>query len=167
MTEMQHPDPAGKTDPTRSGERVHPLPARTDAALVFIGHIETPFKSRAQCPRQGRQDGPLCRLHLTPPYDEALKGLDAFETIEVLYWMHEARRDLLQQNPKHDGATLGTFALRSPLRPNPIATSLVRLIAIEGSIVTVAGLDCLDGTPLLDIKPDRCLYTPLAPAKHT
>lgn len=155
----------GISDETREGERVHPLPAHLDAGLVFIGRIETPFKSRAECPRQGRHDGPLCRIHLTQPYGEALKGLEAFETIEVLYWMHEARRDLLQQSPKRDAIAIGTFALRSPLRPNPVATSLVRLIGIDGPTVTVRGLDCLDGTPLLDLKPDRCLYTPLAAAK--
>lgn len=57
----------------------------------------------------------------------------------------------------------GTFALRSPVRPNPIGTLIVKLIGIEGATLLVRGLDCLDGTPLLDIKPDRCLLTPLAP----
>ena len=94
--------PSSVKDQTRSGERVFPLPDRTDASLVFIGHIETPFTARDECPRQGKQDGPVCRIILNPPYDAALKGLEDFETIEVLYWMHEARRDLLQQNPKHD-----------------------------------------------------------------
>ncbi|MEQ1696770.1 MAG: tRNA (N6-threonylcarbamoyladenosine(37)-N6)-methyltransferase TrmO [Hyphomicrobiaceae bacterium] len=154
--------PSSIRDQTRSGERVFPLPARPGANVVFIGHIETPFTTRDACPRQGSHDGPICRILLDPPYDEALKGLEDFDTIEVLYWMHEARRDLLQQNPRHDGATLGTFALRSPLRPNPIATSRVHLIGIEGNIVNVRGLDCLNGTPLVDLKPDRCKYTPLA-----
>ena len=157
--------PSSIKDKTRSGELVFPLPARPGASLVFIGHIETPFTTRDECPRQGKQDGPICSIVLDPPYDDALKGLEDFETIEVLYWMHEARRDLLQQNPKHDGGTKGTFALRSPLRPNPIATTLVRLIGIDGNIVSVRGLDCLNGTPLLDLKPDRCKYTPLAPGK--
>lgn len=152
-------------DALRDGELAVPLPDRTDARLVFIGRIETPFLTRADCPRQGDVDGPLCRLRVDGPFVAALQGLDAFDGIEVLYWMHEARRDLLQQSPKADGATRGTFALRSPVRPNPIATSLVRLIGIEGPVVTVRGLDCLDGTPLLDIKPDRCAYTPLARAK--
>ena len=56
----------------------------------------------------------------------------------------------------------GTFALRSPVRPNPLGTSMAELVGIEGAVVLVRGLDCLDGTPLLDLKPDRCLFTPLA-----
>ncbi len=159
------PEDCRGRDATRAGEVIAPLPSRTDASLVFIGRIETPFKTRADCPRQGRIDGPECRLVVTPPYDQALAGLEAFETIEVLYWMHEARRDLIVQNPKGDGITRGTFALRSPLRPNPIATSLVRLVRREGASLIVRGLDCLDCTPLLDLKPDRCAYSPLAPSK--
>jgi tRNA (adenine37-N6)-methyltransferase len=69
------------------------------------------------------------------------------------------------QSPKSNGETSGTFALRSPVRPNPIATSLVRLVGLEPGVAFVRGLDCLDGTPLLDLKPDRCAFTPLAPAK--
>ena len=57
------------------------------------------------------------------------------------------------------------FALRSPVSPNPIGTQLVRLLAVEGSILLVRGLDCLDGTPLIDLKPDRCAYTPVAPRR--
>lgn len=57
----------------------------------------------------------------------------------------------------------GTFSLRSPVRPNPLGTSIARLVGIEGNIVSVQGSDCLDGTPLLDIKPDRAAFTPIAP----
>ena len=67
--------------------------------------------------------------------------------------MHRARRDLVLQVPRHYGQQRGTFALRSPVRPNPIAASVVKLVAIEGPRLSVVGLDCLDGTPLLDIKP--------------
>ncbi len=81
----------------------------------------------------------------------------------MIYWLHRSRRDLLRQSPRDDGATRGTFALRSPLRPNPIGTSLVALVGREGSTLLVRGLDCLDGTPLVDLKPDRCAFTPLAP----
>ena len=68
--------------------------------------------------------------------------------------MHRARRDLVLQTP-FGKATTGTFALRSPVRPNPIASSVVELVAIEGTNLQVRGLDCLDGTPLLDLKPDH------------
>jgi tRNA (adenine37-N6)-methyltransferase len=141
------------------------LPDRTDARLVFIGRIRTPFLTRDQCPRQGREDGPVCRLEIDEPWRPAIVGLENYERIEVLYWLHQARRDLVTQSPKSDGRTTGTFALRSPVRPNPIATALVKLEGIEPGVLLVRGLDCLDGTPLLDIKPDRCSYSPPAPPK--
>jgi tRNA-Thr(GGU) m(6)t(6)A37 methyltransferase TsaA len=71
----------------------------------------------------------------------------------VLYWMDKARRDLVVQAPRHYAESRGTFALRSPVRPNPIAASVVRLIRLDGNTLDVTGLDCMDGTPLLDIKP--------------
>jgi tRNA (adenine37-N6)-methyltransferase len=138
-------------------------PAPLDAGLVFIGTIRTPWTSRLDCPRQGRQDGPICRIEVYEPWVAALDGIDQFERIEVLYWLHQSRRDLVSQSPADDGATRGTFSLRSPARPNPIGSSLVTLIARQGSFLSVKGLDCLDRTPLLDLKPDRCLFTPLAP----
>ena len=141
---------------------VEPPPA-TDAGLVFIGRIRTPWTSRMVTPRQGRQDGPLCRIEVFAPWVPALNGLDGFERIEVIYWLHLSRRDLVLQSPANDGTARGTFSLRSPARPNPIGTSIARLIGIEGATVLVRGLDCLDGTPLLDIKPDRTLFTPIAP----
>jgi tRNA (Thr-GGU) A37 N-methylase len=81
----------------------------------------------------------------------------------LLYWLHRSRRDLVLQSPRNDGETRGTFALRSPVRPNPIGTSIVDLVGIQGGTLLVRGLDCLDGTPLIDIKPDCNLFTPLAP----
>jgi tRNA-Thr(GGU) m(6)t(6)A37 methyltransferase TsaA len=67
--------------------------------------------------------------------------------------MDKARRDLALQVPRHYGEQRGTFALRSPARPNPIAMSVVRLLKVEGTRLSVQGLDCLDDTPLIDIKP--------------
>jgi tRNA (adenine37-N6)-methyltransferase len=138
-------------------------PASFDAGLVFIGTIRTPWTSRLDCPRQGRRDGPICRIEIYEPWVAALDGIDAYEQIEVLYWLHESRRDLVRQSPASDGATRGAFSLRSPVRHNPIGTSLVTLVARHGPILNVRGLDCIDGTPLIDLKPDRCQFTPLAP----
>jgi len=85
---------------------------------------------------------------------EGLTGLAGHKRIQVLYWMHQARRDLTLQTP-FGKETTGTFALRSPVRPNPIASSIVELVAIDDGNLRVRGLDCLDGTPLLDVKPER------------
>ena len=138
------------------------MPERSDARVVFIGRIRTPFTTRDECPRQGKADGPLCRIEIEAPWRAALKGLEGVTRIEVLYWLHEARRDLLQQSPKSNGETVGTFALRSPNRPNPIGTALAEIVSVEEGAVTVRGLDCLDGTPLVDLKPDRCAHSPSA-----
>jgi tRNA (Thr-GGU) A37 N-methylase len=70
--------------------------------------------------------------------------------------MHRARRDLVKQNPGHTGNVVGTFAVRSPVRPNPIASAVVALERVEGASLYVRGLDCLDGTPLVDLKPEVC-----------
>ena len=147
----------------RKGEAAVAPPDATDAGLVFIGRIRTPWTSRLETPRQGRRDGPLCRIELFEPWVAALAGIERYEHVEVLYWLHLSRRDLVLQSPADDGSVRGTFSLRSPVRPNPIGTSLARLVAVEGATVLVRGLDCLDGTPLLDLKPDRCAFTPLTP----
>ena len=152
-----------REDELRAAEKVVDWPDATDAGLIFIGRIRTPWTTRMDCPRQGRLDGPTCRIEVFEPWAEALKGVEDFARIEVLYWLHRSRRDLVLQSPRDDGVTRGTFALRSPVRPNPIGTSLVELVRIEGLTLHVRGLDCLGGTPLIDIKPDRCLFTPLAP----
>jgi tRNA (adenine37-N6)-methyltransferase len=147
----------------RDGEVAVTPPTPTDAGLVFIGRIQTPWTSRMEAPRQGRIDGPVCRIEVFEPWVQALHGLAQYKRIEVLYWLHMSRRDLVMQSPRNDGAVRGTFSLRSPARPNPIGTSIVELVGIDGPTVLVRGLDCLDGTPLLDLKPDRAGFTPLAP----
>jgi len=99
----------------RRNEVAVELLASFDAGLVFVGIIRTPWRSRLHCPRQGRRDGPICRIELDEPWVAALDGIDAYEQIEVLYWLHESRRDLVRQSPASDGATRGTFSLRSPV----------------------------------------------------
>lgn len=147
----------------RPGEVAVEMPPATDAGLVFIGTIRTPWTDRLLCPRQGRLDGPVCRIELREPWAGGLAGLEGYEKVEVLYWLDQSRRDILMQSPRSDGTLRGVFSLRSPVRPNPIGTSLAALVGIEGPVVLVRGLDCLDGTPLIDLKPDRCTFTPLAP----
>src|SRR5690606_37748675 len=113
----------------RAGEVAVEPPPPTDAGLVFIGRIRTPWTQRLVCPRQGREDGPTCRIEIHEPWVAALAGIEAYQRLEVLYWLHLSRRDLVRQSPRNDGATRGTFALRSPVRPNPIGTAIVRLLA--------------------------------------
>jgi tRNA-Thr(GGU) m(6)t(6)A37 methyltransferase TsaA len=149
----------------RPGELAVDLPERTDAEVYFIGRIRTPWTDRLECPRQGRPDGPTCRIEVFPPWDKGLDSIAEFERLEVLYWLHESRRDLAMQSPRSDDRARGVFSLRTPVRPNPIATSIVQLVKVEGPVLFVRGMDCLDGTPLIDLKPDRSLFKPLAPAQ--
>lgn len=158
MTDHSSPD-------LRDGEVATSADIAEDATVQFIGTIRTPFTTRDLCPRQGDLDGPECLLELLPQWEQALHGITKFEFLDVLYWLHQSRRDLVLQSPRGDGKTFGTFALRSPVRPNPIGLSRVKLIRQEGAVLIVKGLDCLDKTPLIDIKPSRCGYTVQAPPK--
>ena len=101
----------------REGEVAIELPFVEDAGLVFIGRIRTPWTSRMETPRQGRQDGPVCRLEIFEPFVPAIKGVDFYSNLEVLYWLDKSRRDIVLQSPKNNEKTRGTFSLRSPVRP--------------------------------------------------
>ena len=139
----------------RPGERAIPLPPSGDVPVFFIGRIRTPWATREACPKRGSLDGPICRVEVDPLWQEGLQGIEQHSRLQLLYWMNLARRDLILQSPRHRGPS-GTFSLRSPARPNPIASSMVMLVAVKGSVLEVRGLDCIDGTPLVDIKPEHC-----------
>ncbi|NLH81601.1 MAG: tRNA (N6-threonylcarbamoyladenosine(37)-N6)-methyltransferase TrmO [Phyllobacteriaceae bacterium] len=153
------------TDEIRRGESAVTWSGATDAGLVYVGRIGTPWFDTRDCPRHGRLDGQLCRIEVFDTWVPALRDLADGALLEILYWLHRSRRDVLLQSPRDDGTTRSVFSIRSPLRPNPIATSIVRLEKREDAVLFVRGLDCLDGTPLLDIKPDRTDFVPLAPPK--
>jgi tRNA-Thr(GGU) m(6)t(6)A37 methyltransferase TsaA len=137
----------------REGEIAVELPAKFDAQLYFIGRIRTPWKTRDDCPKNGRETEEACTIELDPRWAAGLQGLETVSHLLVLYWMDKARRDLVLQSPRHYAEHRGTFALRSPVRPNPIAAAVTRLQRIEDNKLFVVGLDCMDGTPLLDLKP--------------
>jgi tRNA-Thr(GGU) m(6)t(6)A37 methyltransferase TsaA len=139
----------------RPGERrlAGGAPTADDAGLIFIGRIRTPFTDRGACPKNVADSDAVCRIELDPAYAPALDGLETASHVLVLYWLDRAERDFLVQAPGHAPRPLGTFALRSPNRPNPIGVAAVPLVDIAAGVVTVRGLDCLDGTPLLDLKP--------------
>jgi tRNA-Thr(GGU) m(6)t(6)A37 methyltransferase TsaA len=140
----------------RPGEAAVDPPDANDAGLVFIGRIRTPFASRSDCPMQGDVDGPECTIELFEPWDQGLVGIERNQRLQVLYWLDRSRRDLVLQMPRGRAKPTGVFGLRSPVRPNPIGSSVVRLVGRAGATLTVQGLDCVDGTPLLDLKPVRC-----------
>jgi tRNA-Thr(GGU) m(6)t(6)A37 methyltransferase TsaA len=137
----------------REGEVTTALPDQFDAGLYFIGRIRTPWKERKDCPKNPRESDAVCTIEVDPRWARALESVETCSHLIILYWMDKALRDIVVQVPAHYGVARGTFALRSPMRPNPIALSVVRLVGIAGNVLKVVGLDCLDGTPLLDIKP--------------
>lgn len=129
-------------------------PGRPPMMLRPIGHLRTPFRTLADCPRNGRQlqPPPDCTAEIDPAYHAGLADLDGFTHLILLYWLGP-QPGLLTITPKTDGQPHGVFATRTPVRPNPIALSVVSLHAIAAGRLTVRNLDCLDNTPLLDIKP--------------
>jgi tRNA (adenine37-N6)-methyltransferase len=152
-----------RRDEVREGEITTEPPSALDAGLEFIGVISTPWHDRMECPRQGRIDGPICQITVFPHWRMALEQLEQYARLEVIYWLHRSRRDILLQSPRDDGNSRGAFSLRTPVRPNPIGTAIVKLESIKDGSLYVRGLDCLDQTPLLDLKPDREIFAPLAP----
>ena len=137
----------------RPGEKAVDLPEKTDAGVYFIGRIHTPWTTRDACPKNARGSDAVCTVALDTRFADALKDVETCSHLVLLYWMDKSPRNLAVQVPGHLGAQHGTFALRSPARPYPIAMSVVKLLGVEGNTLRVVGLDCLDGTPLLDIKP--------------
>ena len=137
----------------REGEVAITLPEKTDAGVYFIGRIRTPWTHREQCPKNARASDAMCTIEVDPRYAAGLQGVEGCSHLLVLYWMDKSRRDLVLQAPRHYRELHGTFSLRSPARPNPIAASVVTLRNVSGNRLSVIGLDCLDGTPLIDIKP--------------
>lgn len=130
-------------------------PEPNDAQLIFIGQISTPYNTLEECPRQGDIDnGPVCTITVFEPWVKALEGIEIYDRIEVLYWFHLSRRDLVKQSPGRRDGSFSTFTLRSPIRPNPIGCSVVQLLDVSGNALRVRGLDCLNSTPLIDIKPE-------------
>jgi len=130
---------------------------RADAAISFIGHIRSSWGPE-DCPKnigRARERGVGAEAVLREGYAAALTGLEPGMHVVLIYWMHGARRDLAVQRPRHAEGPRGTFALRSPARPNPLALSTVRLTAVDhaGGILGLDAIDCYDGTPLVDIKP--------------
>jgi tRNA-Thr(GGU) m(6)t(6)A37 methyltransferase TsaA len=144
---------ASKDFGIREGEKTVELPAKTDAGIYFIGRIHTPWNKRKDCPKNARESDAVCTVELDARFADGLKDIETCTHLVVLYWMNRSPRNLVLQVPGDYGVQHGTFALRSPARPNPIAMSVVKLLRIDGNNLMVTGLDCLDGTPLIDIKP--------------
>ncbi len=122
--------------------------------LQFIGVLHCDIANRDDAPKNYSESDKIGNLEIYTQFEEALDGIVAGQTIVVLFWLHQAARDILKVHPRGDTTRKirGVFSTRSPARPNPIAISELKVISIEGNHIYVSGLDILDGTPILDIK---------------
>jgi tRNA-Thr(GGU) m(6)t(6)A37 methyltransferase TsaA len=121
-----------------------------------IGVISTPWQTIADCPRNGRQPNPapVCSVRVFPEYVAGLQSINGFSHLILLYWMDQAKPPELVFTPPFDPQPRGVFATRGPRRPNPIALSVVAFDGFAApDTLQVRYLDCIDNTPLIDIKP--------------
>ena len=147
-------------DDLRDGELALPFdPALTarDARLMFIGRIHSPWTARATCPhnlREALERGGGGTAVLDAAFRDGLMGLESASHLVLLYWLDHARRDVIVQKPRRAEKTSGVFALRSPVRPNPIGMAVVRVRSLDVAAgrIELEAIDCLDGTPLIDVK---------------
>ena len=121
--------------------------------LKAIGVIHSSYKSLSDAPRQGRLRDITAEIELFTEYIPGLRDVDTCTHLFVLYWLHRADRSLLSATPPGTSTPRGVFATRSQHRPNPIGIGIVNLLGVRGGVLTVKGLDAVDGTPVLDIKP--------------
>jgi len=124
------------------------------AKVTFIGILHGDITSFEDAPKNFDESERVGTLEIYPEYQEGLDGISPGQSIVVLFWLHKSSRDVLKVYPRGDRSKglRGVFATRSPVRPNPIAISELKVLAIHGNLIEVSGLDILDGTPILDIK---------------
>lgn len=121
--------------------------------LLPVGIIHSPYKTKSEAPFQGRFSDRRAELEIFAQYAGGLKDIEKTSHLIVLYWQHLASREVLQTKTPFGPELRGVFACRSPSRPNPIAFCAVRLLRRKGRRLLVQGLDAVDGSPLLDLKP--------------
>ncbi len=121
--------------------------------LKPIGIIHTPYGTLEDAPFQGRSSSETCKIEIFKEYEAGLKDVDRCTHLILLYWLDRADDRVLQTRTPHDADIHGVFATRSPARPNPIGFHVTELIDRKENVLRIKGVDALDGTPLIDIKP--------------
>ena len=119
-----------------------------------IGVLHGDIRKRGDAPKNYSESDRRGTIEIFPEYRDGLDGIEAGQTIVVLFWLDRSERDTLKVYPRGDRSRglRGVFATRSPMRPNPIAISELQVLAVDGNRLEVLGLDILDGTPVIDIK---------------
>lgn len=123
--------------------------------LRIIGRVESPLTDRAEAPMQGDEGAPEATVVLEPEFAAGLDGIAVGDRLVLLTWLHRAERDVLRVHPRGDPSRplAGVFTTRSPARPNPIGLHPVEVTGLDGVRLRVRPLEAIDGTPVIDIKP--------------
>ena len=132
------------------------MSSATSHTVFPIGRVHSPLRRPGDAPKQGYEGAPNARIQIETSFLPGLDGIGPGQQILILTWLHEARRDVLAVHPRDDKTQplAGVFATRSADRPNPIGVHRVKVLAVEsGGALLVEGLEAIDGTPVLDIKP--------------
>ena len=119
--------------------------------LKIIGFVHSPYKTTADAPFQGNDK--ISKIEISKEYEGGLKDIEGFTHLHVLYWLHKSKGFSLLVTTPWDTISHGLFTTRSPHRPNPIGHAVVELVEQKDNILSVRGLDAIDGTPVMDIKP--------------
>jgi tRNA-Thr(GGU) m(6)t(6)A37 methyltransferase TsaA len=122
--------------------------------LQPVGVIRSTVKGREDAPRQGSEDAPDAWLEIEPRFAKGLLGIEVGHELIVITWLHQAKRDVLQNHPRSDESRplTGVFYTRSPARPNPLGLHPVMVREIDGTRVKIGPIEAFDGTPVVDIK---------------
>lgn len=139
--------------------RIRKTRKKNSLELCPIGVIRSKIKERSKAPKQGSEGAPDTWLEVRPFAVQALDGLAVGDEIIVLTWLHRARRETLKVHPRSDPSRrlTGVFATRSPDRPNPIGLHQVTVRRIARNRLRIGPIEAIDGTPVIDIKPVRCI----------
>ncbi len=126
----------------------------SDINITPIGILHCALQRREDTPKSFDESSEQGIIEIYPKYTAGLDGIKKGSTILVLFWFNQAKRDVFRVHPRGDTSRpiCGVFATRSPMRPNPIAVSRLKVLDINGNKIMVQGLDAMDQTPVLDIK---------------
>ena len=119
--------------------------------LKIIGVVHSPYKTTADAPFQGNDK--ISKIEISKEYEGGLKDIEGFTHLHVFYWLHKSKGFSLIVTTPWDTMPHGLFTTRSPHRPNPIGHAVVELVEQKDNILSVRGLDAIEGTPVIDIKP--------------